>query len=131
MFLTMLNEESKHETISFFTRLRFAVRRMRELEDSQIVVASCVVAGRSNRSIKLRREANDYLSGLYSLYRWSHLRIAAKMLLYTLGMRPRRPPVYLLTFILWSAVRARGLWASVCRRVFPVNLNVQDAVHSC
>jgi hypothetical protein len=119
MFLKMLETESKNENVGLFARLKFALHRMLELEDSQIIVASCVVAGRSKRTIRLRREANEYLATLYSLYRWGHLRYAAKMLLHTVGIRPRRLPLNTATLVLWLGVRLRGFLANVSRRIFP------------
>lgn len=64
MFLKMLDTESKIKNVGLLTRTKFALQRMLELEDSQIIVASCVVAGRSEQKIRLRREANVYLSNL-------------------------------------------------------------------
>ena len=119
MFLKMLDTESQTNNFGLFTRIKFALQRMFELEDSQIIVASSVVAGRSKQTIRLRREANEYLAELYSLYRWKHLRYAAKMLLHTVGIRPRRLPLNSATFILWSGVRIRGFLANACRRFFP------------
>ena len=119
MFLKMLETESKNENVGFVARTKFAMQRMLELEDSQIIVASSVIAGRSKQKIRLRREANEYLAQLYSLYRWKHLRYAAKMLLHTVSIRPRRLPLAFATFVLWSGVRIRGLWANLCRHIWP------------
>ena len=119
MFLKMLETESKNENVGFVARTKFAMQRMLELEDSQIIVASSVVAGRSKQKIMLRREANEYLAQLYSLYRWKHLRYAAKMLLHTVSIRPSRLPLTFATFVLWSGVRIRGLWANLCRHIWP------------
>ena len=70
MFLKMVNVEGeRNPRIAILARFRFALRRIIELEDSQIMLASCVVAGRANNSIFQRREANWYLSRLYRFYR--------------------------------------------------------------
>ena len=119
MFLKMLDTESENQNVGMLTRIKFALQRMLELEDSQIIVASYIVAGRSKQTIRLRREANEYLAKLYSLYRWKHLRYAAKMLLHTVGIRPRQLPLNTATFVLWAGVRIRGAWANVSRRIFP------------
>ncbi|MEM8733822.1 MAG: ferritin-like domain-containing protein, partial [Planctomycetota bacterium] len=119
MFLKMLEMESESNEVGFLARLRFAMSRMFELEDSQIIVASCVIAGRSTKRIRLRREANEYLASLYALYRWKHLRYAAKMLLRTVGARPRKLTLTAATSVLWIGVRFRGLVASSSRLLFP------------
>ena len=120
MFLKMLNREAEQNGgLGMFNRLKFALLRMIQLEDSQITVASCVVAGRANDRIRLRREANHYLGQLYSCYRWKHLQYAVKMLLKTIGIRPTLLILKPTTFVPWSGVKARYLWARFCGSLFP------------
>ena len=118
MFLKMLNAEAMNvRGLGFWTRCGYALRRMLELEDSQIMVASYVVAERSNASIQLRREANWYLGQLYKLYRWKHLRYATQMLLHAVGLRRVRTLTVLCTFALWLGIKMRWVCAIVCSRL--------------
>jgi hypothetical protein len=112
MFLKMLHAEAESvRGLGFWARLGHSLRRMLDLEDDQIMVASCVVRQRADASSHLRHEANWYLGQLYGLYRWKHLRYAAPMLLRTVNVRPTRPMAVLCTSLLWCAVRLRWLWA--------------------
>ncbi len=114
MFLKMLNAEVKENPkIGILARCRFALQRMIELEDAQIMLASCVVAGRAHDTIFWRREANWYLSKLYRYYRWGHLRYAARMLLRTVDLPTTPVPVWVATMTMWSALRIRLLMANL------------------
>ena len=120
MFLKMLNTEANEDPkIGSLARCRFAIQRMLELEDSQIMAASCVAAGRANHETDPRREANWYLSRLYRLYRWRHLRYAVRMLLRTVGLRATPVMVWPATMALWSAVRIRLFMANLATNVAP------------
>lgn len=120
MFLKMLNAEARENPkIGILARCRFALQRMIELEDAQIMLASCVVAGRANDSISRRREANWYLSQLYRYYRWGHLRYAVRMLLRTIDLRATPVLVWTATMAMWSAIRIRSLMASLASSVAP------------
>ena len=121
MFLKMLNaEREKNPRIAILARCRFALQRMIELEDSQIMLASCVVAGRANNSVCQRREANWYLSRLYRFYRWHHLQYAVRMLLRTIDLRPTPFRVWIVTMVTWSAIRIRLLIANLACFVAPL-----------
>ena len=121
MFLKMLNAEAKENPgIGILARCRFALQRMIELEDVQIMLASCVVAGRANNSIFRRREANWYLSRLYRFYRWGHLRYAVRMLLPTIDLRATPVRVWTVTMAMWSAIRIRSLIANLASFVAPL-----------
>lgn len=121
MFLKMLNAEGeKNPKIGILARCRFALQRMIELEDSQIMLASCVVAGRANNTIFQRREANWYLSRLYHFYRWGHLQYAVRMLLLTIDLRPTPFRVWTVTMVMWSAIRIRLLIANLASFVAPL-----------
>src|SRR5207253_1485814 len=100
-------------------RCAHALRRMIALEDSQIMVASCVVAGRAEGPIQCRREANWYLHRLYGLYGWGHLRYAVQMLLRTVKLRPTRPVAFLCTLSLWLGIKLRRASAGCQLRWFP------------
>jgi hypothetical protein len=116
MFLKMLDTESASvQGLGVLARCVHAVRRMVALEDAQIMVASCVVAQRSDTPIHQRLEANWYLLRLYGLYRWKHLRYAAKMLLQTVNVCPTRPLTVLYTLVLWVSIKVRWSWARVFR----------------
>jgi tRNA isopentenyl-2-thiomethyl-A-37 hydroxylase MiaE len=120
MFLKMLNAEAIDDpTLGFRARCSFALKRMLELEDAQIMIASCVVAGRADGEIKRRREANEYLANLYRLYRWNHLRYAVRMLLRVVGLRATNWIVGPATMSLWLAVKLRLFLASIAIRVSP------------
>lgn len=120
MFLKMLNAEAKaNPKIGVLARCRFALQRMIEFEDAQIMLASCVVAGRANETIDRRREANWYLSKLYRNYRWRHLRYAVRMLLRTLDLRATPVLVWTATMALWSALRIRSVAAHLASFVAP------------
>jgi len=120
MFLKMLNAEAvSRGGLGRLARFGHAVRRMIDLEDGQIMVASCIVAGRGDAPIDLHREANSYLVRLYGLYRWRHLRYAVRMLLQTVGVRPSRPLTALGTSILWAGIRLRWVWARAFGRRRP------------
>ena len=121
MFLKMLYAEAKRNSgIGLLARCRFAFQRMIELEDAQIMLASCVVAGRANSTIFRRREANWYLSRLYRSYRWGHLRYAVRMLLRTIDLRATPFRVWAVTVVLWSAIRIRSLMASLASMIAPL-----------
>ena len=114
MFLKMVNVEGeRNPRIAILARFRFALRRIIELEDSQIMLASCVVAGRANNSIFQRREANWYLSRLYRFYRRHHLQYAVRMLLRIIDLRPTPFRVWVVTNVTWSAIRIRLLIAKL------------------
>jgi hypothetical protein len=114
MFLKMLNAEAASTVgLGFFRRCVHTVRRMLALEDGQIMMASCVVAGRGDQVIRRRAEANWYLLRLYSLYRWKHLRYAVQMLLQTVKVRPTRPLAALCASVLWAGIKLRWMWARV------------------
>ncbi|MGL6073223.1 MAG: ferritin-like domain-containing protein [Fimbriiglobus sp.] len=118
MFLKMLNEEAiRTGGFRFFTRCRKAVMRMLELGDEQIIVASAVVAGRDQAPIDLRMEGDLYLGPLYGLYRWRHLRYAARMLLLTVGLRPRRSLIEACTLGLWLGIQVRRTGATLRTRL--------------
>ena len=120
MFLKMLNAEARENPgIGFLARCSFALRRMIELEDAQIMIASCVIAGRAKDTIKRRREANWYLAKLYRLYRWKHLRYAVRMLLRVVGLRATTLFVFPATLSIWSAVKFRLLLANCANLVAP------------
>jgi hypothetical protein len=124
MFLKMLDAEAA--TVGgpgSVVRCWHAFRRMVDLEDSQIMVASCIVARRGDAPIHLRREANWYLARLYGLYRWKHLRYAVRMLLHTVKMRPVLFMPHLCTFVLWTGIRIRWIWARFLSRRLPLVLN--------
>jgi hypothetical protein len=121
MFLNMLNAETKKNSrIGSLTRCRFALQRIIELEDKQIMLASCVVAGRSDTAIVLRREANWYLSQLYHFYRWGHLRYAVRMLLRTIDLRATPFLVWTVTMVVWLMIRIRSLIANLASFVAPL-----------
>lgn len=121
MFLKMLNaEREKNPRIAILARCRFALQRMIELEDSQIMLASCVVAGRANNSIFQRREANWYLSRLYRFYHWHHLQYAVRMLLRTIDLRPTPFCVWTVTTVTWLAIRIRLLLANIACFIAPL-----------
>ncbi len=112
MFLKMLNTEAATTGgLGFMERCRYAFLRMIELEDSQIMVASCIVGRRDRDLMDMGREANWYLGRLYGLYRWKHLRYAARMLLQTVKVRPNRTLTVLCTFVLWVGISMRYFWA--------------------
>jgi len=120
MFLKMLNAEAIGDPrIGFLARCSFALKRMLELEDAQIMIASCVVAGRANGRIKQRRESNWYLAKLYRLYRWNHLRYAVRMLLRVIGLRATDLIAWPATMLFWLAVKLRLMLASIANRVAP------------
>jgi hypothetical protein len=117
MFLKMLDAEAESiRGLGVVARCGHAVRRMLALEDSQIMVASCVVARRADAPIHRGREANWYLLRLYGLYRWKHLRYAARMLLRTIDVRPAPAVAFLCTLALWVGVKSRWAWARAFRR---------------
>lgn len=119
MFLKMLNVEAKENSkVGVLGRFRFALQRMLELEDAQIMLASCVVAGRADGQIRRRKEANWYLSRLYRFYRWRHLQYASRMLLRTIDLRATPILVWLVTLGLWSAVRVRSMMANVAALIW-------------
>ena len=121
MFLKMLNAEGeKNPRIAILARCRFTLQRIIELEDSQIMLASCVVAGRANNSVCQRREANWYLSRLYRFYRWHHLQYAVRMLLRTIDLRPTPFRVWIVTMVTWLAIRIRLLIANLACFVAPL-----------
>ena len=123
MFLKMLDTESAaNRGLGTLARSRYSLQRILQLEDSQITIASCVVAGRAEGAIQQRREANDYLAQLYSLYRWKHLRYAVKMLLHTIAITPRPAVVIAGTLVLWCGLRTRYYGAEFCRRFFSPGL---------
>lgn len=112
MFLRMLNAEAEViGRIGVVVRCRYAIRRILALEDEQIMVASCVVAGRGEAPIHLRSEANWYIVRSYGLYRWRHLRYASRMLLQSVGVRPTIAAVGLCTITLWVGLKLRWTWA--------------------
>lgn len=114
MFLKMLNAETKENSkIGVLGRCRLALQRMLELEDSQIMLASCVVAGRADGKISRRWEANWYLARLYRFYRWGHLKYAARMLLHTIDLRATPVLVWIVTLGLWSGIRVRSFIANL------------------
>ena len=114
MFLKMLNAEASDDpNVGILARCRFAIQRMMELEDTQIMLASCIVAGRASSKILPRREANWYLARLYRYYRWGHLRYAVRMLLGTVGVRATPLRVSTVTMAMWSAVQIRLLTANL------------------
>ncbi|WP_145168535.1 ferritin-like domain-containing protein [Rubripirellula lacrimiformis] len=118
MFMKMLSAEARADpSIGFWTRCSFALKRMLELEDGQIMFASCIVAGRSQQPIRRRREANWYLAKLYRLYRWKHLRYAVRMLLPVIGVRANRWLVWPATALIWTAVKVRLWLAQIANRV--------------
>ncbi|NCJ08336.1 hypothetical protein GS597_17850 [Synechococcales cyanobacterium C] len=118
MFLKMLNAEIReNSSIDFRARFSFALRRILELEDAQIMIASCVVAERGQGVIKGRREANWYLAKLYRLYRWEHLHYAVRMLLRVVGIRATDPIVWSATVLAWLAVKLRLVLAIVANFV--------------
>jgi hypothetical protein len=123
MFLKMLNAEAASAgKLGFFARCAHAIRRMRELEDGQIMVASYVVAERTATPVRLKAEANWYLLRLYGLYRWKHLRYAARMLLRTVHIRPNRPLAGLCASLLWTGLKLRWLWARTMTPRLPARL---------
>ena len=120
MFLKMLNAEVINDPkTGFLSRCWFALKRVLELEDGQIMVASCVVAGRSRFRIQKRREANWYLAKLYRLYRWKHLRYVVRMLLPVVSLRATPLIVWPVTTLFWLALRLRLFLASVANLVAP------------
>ncbi len=120
MFFKMLNAEVKDNLrTGFLSRCWYALKRILELEDGQIMVASSVVAGRSQGTIKERREASWYLAKLYPLYRWKHLRYAVRMLLPVVELRPTSLTVQLATIVMWLAVKLRLLLARVANGLAP------------
>jgi len=123
MFLKMLNAEAKENPrIGVLSKCRFALQRMIELEDAQIMHASSVVAGRADGTIFRRREANWLLSRLYRYYRWGHIRYAARMLLRTIDLRATPVPVWTATMAIWLAIRIRWLWAKLASFVVPMQV---------
>lgn len=120
MFLKMLNSEAASvQGLGFLSRCGFAIRRMMDLEDAQIMMASRVVAQRADAPIRRSREANWYLGRLYDLYRWKHLRYAVQMLLQTVNLRPTRSLAVLCTSVLWVGIKLRGGWARAVSRRLP------------
>jgi hypothetical protein len=93
---------------------------MIELEDSQILLASCVVTGRANNALFQRREATWYLSRLYRFYRWGHLQYAGRMLLRTIGLRPTPSSVWAVSMVMWSVIRIRLQIANLASFVAPL-----------
>lgn len=121
MFLNMLNAEAlMSHGIGTLARCRFALQRVLELEDAQIMLASCVVAGRANATIFRRREANWYLSRVYRFYRWGHLRYATRMLLLTVDLRATPFRVSIVAMVMWSAIRIRLLIANIASFFAPL-----------
>jgi hypothetical protein len=120
MFLKMLNEEcSASGRLGFFARSYHAVRRMMDLEDGQIMTASFIVGRRGTSPMHLQREANWYLGRLYALYRWKHLRYAARMLIQAVRLKPNRVLTLLATSVLWLGIALRGAWARLPTRWAP------------
>lgn len=123
MFLKMLNAEALSvRGLGWLKRVYFALKRMLELEDAQIMFASCLVAGRASGKIRRKREANWYLAQLYALYRWGHLRYAAKMLLRTVHLPVTGLTIFPCTFGLWAGVRQRLWLAKTANWLFPATL---------
>jgi hypothetical protein len=121
MFLKMLNAEAlMNHGIGFLARCRFALQRMLELEDAQIMLASCVVAGRANTTIFRRIEANWYFSRVYRFYRWGHLRYAARMLLLIVDLRATPFRVSIVSLGMWSAIKIRLLIATLASLFVPL-----------
>jgi hypothetical protein len=119
MFLRMLNALQGSERASWLPRIVYAIRRMLQLEDGQIMAASGIIAGRRPRPATLRREANWYLRQLYGRYRWKHARYAMQMLLRTVGLDRFRMLLPVGTALLLTAVKLRWLWAKVASRRWP------------
>jgi hypothetical protein len=120
MFLRMLDAEAaRGRRLSVPARIFHAIRRMLELEDAQIMVASCIVAGRSPAAVKLRREANAYLSKLYGRYRWKHAKYAVQMLLKVVNLRRSKAIALPCAALLLAAVKVRWLWACARNRLSP------------
>lgn len=118
MFLRMLEAEAAStQELGVRVRVRHAIGRILALEDGQIMMASCVVAGRFQGEIRRRREANWYLGRLYPFYRWRHLRYAVQMLTRTVGLGHSRVLAEAGTAGLWVALKARWAWAALCNRV--------------
>jgi hypothetical protein len=112
MFYRMLRAEAEvNPRIGVLGRFRFAMQRVLEIEDAQIMLASCVAGGRTNRTFSLRSEANRYLASLYPLYRWNHVRYAVRMLLRTVALRPTPGLVRSVTAAMWLAIKLRLLLA--------------------
>jgi hypothetical protein len=121
MFLKMLNSEVKaNPRIGVLARCRMALQRVVELEDAQIMLASCVVAGRADGAISTRREASWYLFRLYRYYRWGHLRYAVRLLLRTIGLPSKPVLVWAVTMVMWLAIRIRSLMASLDSLMAPL-----------
>lgn len=119
MFLRMLSALTGTERASSWMRIIYAIRRMLQLEDSQIMAASGIVAGRCPTSGMLRREANWYLCRLYGLYRWKHARYAMQMLLRTVKLDHWRILLPVGTALLLAAVKARWLLAAGSSKLWP------------
>ncbi len=121
MFLKMLKREtSLIEKIGFFAPYGYVFRRILELEDNQIMVASYVVAERPNTHFRLRQEANYYLGKLYRLYRWKHLGYAAKMLLQVLDIKPSKVAINLFTLLLLAGIKLRLFLSIVFLKLSPL-----------
>lgn len=119
MFLRMLNALAAGERASWRRRIAYAIRRMLQLEDGQIMAASGIVAGRQPTTPTLRREANWYLGRLYGLYRWKHARYATQMLLRTVQLDRWRILLPVGTALLLAAVKLRWLLAAASSRLWP------------
>jgi hypothetical protein len=129
MFLKMLNTEAASTgSLGFIARCSHAFRRMLDLEDGKIMVASCIVAGRGETPIRLSREANWYLGRVLALYCRRHIRYAVRMLLQTIKVRPGPAVVFLGTLGLWSAVKMRWIWARALSWRLPFNPNTKSQV---
>lgn len=110
MFLKMLEAEASCDpAIGFLARCSFALKRIMELEDAQIMIASCVIAGRASDTIQERREANWYMAKLCHLYRWNHLQYTVRMLLRVVGLPVSRGLTWHATLLMWSAMKMRSL----------------------
>jgi hypothetical protein len=114
MFKSMLDaEHAAGKALSCFQRSLVALRRMLELEDDQIMFASCVAKGRPKEIYDRRFEANFYISRLYKYYRWRHLIFAGKLISLILTNRPSKAMQFSVGLILYVALKARWCWAVV------------------
>ena len=119
MFLRMLDALTGGERAGLWMRIVYAIRRMLQLEDGQIMAASGIVAGRRPTTRTLRREANWYLGQLYGLYRWKHARYAMQMLLRTVQLDRWRVLLPVGTTLLLTAVKLRWLCAEIALQLRP------------
>ncbi|MBX2864162.1 MAG: ferritin-like domain-containing protein [Leptolyngbyaceae cyanobacterium MAG.088] len=119
MFETMLAaEETQHQQLSLWQKIKAVSSRLFELEDAQIMGASAIVAGRSlAKKLVLRGESNRYLGYLYRHYRWKHVVYLVRLLLKTIGVKRSNVLVKCLSALFFMALKLRWLLATIANRL--------------